>query len=508
MLQGRYRVEVISRTTGEFERHVCIVAPSAEAARQAVSNLGVIVGQAELLEVETPRASPPNSPLPSTTAAPHQRSVLPEVCGWIVAIIVLPVLGVLCLWLYQPDLFPGITKLANDVGLTEPDKPEVALQPAIPTPDPEPKFHSPVPREQSNVSASQAESAWSLEEPSDQRQPKQLAIVPPVPVPAPGSGYVIPISGVIGEECLYEGVADAIDSYVQVQTDYEYLVLEIDSPGGSVQEAFRIMEALAQCPGEKIALVNSEAISAAMYIAVCCDYILMAPGGAIGAATPYYDTPDGPRDISAKMLAARATHVAAAAELHGHPVHLIRAMIQPSTSVVTWPDPENGYLQSSPGCSDPLPPDHRCLDTEETVLALTTAEAISLRLAAPWDTAMQASLQLFEFGDYFARRALDAKQTKDKHRRDMNRALNRLVSWFEEAENLEADAIRSNYRYAEVRAAGLKLKRIREAIYDICDRMNEWGLADEYDDFWVEPALKDINTRLDDLEREHYRRWR
>ena len=60
----------------------------------------------------------------------------------------------------------------------------------------------------------------------------------------------------------------------------------IHTPGGRVDAAVRIRDALLRSKVPTIALIESEAISAGALIALAHDYIVIVPGGTIGAATP------------------------------------------------------------------------------------------------------------------------------------------------------------------------------------------------------------------------------
>jgi len=64
------------------------------------------------------------------------------------------------------------------------------------------------------------------------------------------------------------------------------VISELHTPGGRVDAAVRIRDALLRAKVPTIAFINSEAISAGALIALAHDYIVVVPGGTIGAATP------------------------------------------------------------------------------------------------------------------------------------------------------------------------------------------------------------------------------
>lgn len=94
---------------------------------------------------------------------------------------------------------------------------------------------------------------------------------------------VIPIEGAIARPLLYivrRGMKEAIDA------DAKAVVLDINTPGGELGVTLEIMEAMGKFPGEVIAYVNKEAISAGAFISAATDEIYFAPGSIIGAAAP------------------------------------------------------------------------------------------------------------------------------------------------------------------------------------------------------------------------------
>lgn len=99
----------------------------------------------------------------------------------------------------------------------------------------------------------------------------------------PARVVVIPIEGPIARPLLYivrRGMKEAIEA------DATAVVLNINTPGGEMGVTLEIMEALEKFPGETIAYVNREAMSAGAFISAASDEIYFAPGSIIGAAAP------------------------------------------------------------------------------------------------------------------------------------------------------------------------------------------------------------------------------
>lgn len=91
------------------------------------------------------------------------------------------------------------------------------------------------------------------------------------------------------DEVIELGLAPYIERVVKeanADEDAVAIVSEIHTPGGRVDAAVRIRDALIHSELPTVAFIHSEAISAGALIALAHDYIVMVPGGTIGAATP------------------------------------------------------------------------------------------------------------------------------------------------------------------------------------------------------------------------------
>src|SRR5688572_21207908 len=76
--------------------------------------------------------------------------------------------------------------------------------------------------------------------------------------------YVIPVREQIGSAVLYiirRGIKEAIEQKAGA------IILDMDTPGGSLGTTLEIMEAIGKFPGTSITYVNNEAISAGAFIA-------------------------------------------------------------------------------------------------------------------------------------------------------------------------------------------------------------------------------------------------
>ena len=131
----------------------------------------------------------------------------------------------------------------------------------------------------------------------------------------------VPVTGVVElglapfiERSLREAAAAGADA----------VVLDMDTPGGRIDAAQRISDALSDSPVPVYTLVNRRAISAGALIALSTDGIYMRPGSVIGAATPV----DGSgQKASEKIVSVMRSEMRALAEQAGLDPDVAAAMV-------------------------------------------------------------------------------------------------------------------------------------------------------------------------------------
>ncbi|MEA4883495.1 MAG: nodulation protein NfeD [Clostridia bacterium] len=134
--------------------------------------------------------------------------------------------------------------------------------------------------------------------------------------------YVVPINGQIEmgvSAFLARGIRDAQDA------DADALVIEIDTPGGLVDAAIKMRDAIVSSGIPTIAYVNSRAWSAGALITLACDVIAMAPGGSMGAAET--------RPKEEKYISAFRAEFEATAELRGRDPKVAGAMVDADVDI-------------------------------------------------------------------------------------------------------------------------------------------------------------------------------
>ncbi len=108
------------------------------------------------------------------------------------------------------------------------------------------------------------------------------------------------------------------------------VILHINTPGGRVDAAIRMRDALLDAKVDTIAFIDKEAYSAGALIALACRKIYMTGGAVIGAATPVNQRGQkvGEKYVSAIRKLFRAT-----AEHNGRPPQVAEAMVDEDVAI-------------------------------------------------------------------------------------------------------------------------------------------------------------------------------
>jgi membrane-bound serine protease (ClpP class) len=149
-------------------------------------------------------------------------------------------------------------------------------------------------------------------------------------VTAPADGtvvYRVPVTGVIEL-----GLAPFIErSLAEAEAaNAAAVILDIDTPGGRVDAAQRIVKALQDANIPTYALVNPHAFSAGAMIALATDAIYMRPGSVIGAATPV--TGEG-QTAPEKIVSAMRAEMRSLAERRGLDPRVAEAMVDETIAI-------------------------------------------------------------------------------------------------------------------------------------------------------------------------------
>ena len=110
-----------------------------------------------------------------------------------------------------------------------------------------------------------------------------LALPPGAGAQGAGPVYRIPVTGTI-EQGLAPFIVRSLREAARAGAPFA--ILDLDTPGGRVDAAERIADAVRDAELPVYAFVDRRAFSAGALIALACDSIFMRPGAVIGAATP------------------------------------------------------------------------------------------------------------------------------------------------------------------------------------------------------------------------------
>ena len=139
--------------------------------------------------------------------------------------------------------------------------------------------------------------------------------------------YRIPVNGVV-ENGLAPYIARSIREAEAAGAKAAYL--DIDTPGGRIDAAERISDALRNARIPVYAYVNPRALSAGALIAMSTNGIYMRPGAVLGAATPV----DGQGvKASEKLVSAMRAEFRAVAEQRGLDPRLAEAMVDENVEI-------------------------------------------------------------------------------------------------------------------------------------------------------------------------------
>lgn len=145
--------------------------------------------------------------------------------------------------------------------------------------------------------------------------------------PAKGEVVRVPVHGVI-ELGLSPFIARSIREAEAAGA--RAVILDIETPGGRIDAAQQIVNAIKEANVPVYAFVNRRAFSAGAMIALATDRIYMRPGSVIGAATPI--TGDGNK-ASEKIVSAMRSEMRALAEARKLDPRIAEAMVDENIGV-------------------------------------------------------------------------------------------------------------------------------------------------------------------------------
>lgn len=140
--------------------------------------------------------------------------------------------------------------------------------------------------------------------------------------------YVVDISGEIDL-----GLAPYLERVLNdaAEADAAAVLIEIDTPGGRLDAVLQMQDALLSSEVPTVAFVDRNAFSAGALVAIASETIYMAPGSAMGAATPI-DGATG-ETASEKVISAVTATFESTAEARGRDPQIAAAMVDPDIEI-------------------------------------------------------------------------------------------------------------------------------------------------------------------------------
>ncbi len=186
----------------------------------------------------------------------------------------------------------------------------------------------------------------------------------------------------VGGNITAEAIINAV-RYAGNHPDIHHVVFKMDTGGGALHHA-EAMEDIIEEHHEntEFHIVVQNAISAGIWTAFSCDTIFMCKAGTIGGATAYFQV--GDTAIVAGDIPWIAGRLELTAERNGYPPELIKPLMLMDSELHYWTETDGEKVLSNKAPAKPSSvQDYRFIDRKNTVLTLTSQDAIEIGIAKP-----------------------------------------------------------------------------------------------------------------------------
>ena len=157
------------------------------------------------------------------------------------------------------------------------------------------------------------------------------------------------------------------------------IIFDVDTPGGRVDSAVDIIDAIQDTEVPTIAYVNREAISAGAMISIACDQIVMVSGGTIGDSAPVSIQGE---EAGEKAVSYIRKTIKSTAERQGYNTHIAVAMVDKKRVLVRRVSGEIvSYLPDIYEDKRQNEEEMEVISAEGELLTLTTDEALEYGFA-------------------------------------------------------------------------------------------------------------------------------
>ena len=151
------------------------------------------------------------------------------------------------------------------------------------------------------------------------------------PQNATGEVRIIPISGEVSPT-----MASFIERAVESSQGASLVIFEMDTFGGRVDSALKIVDAISSLGVPSVAWVKTKAISAGALIALSADTLYMAPGTTIGDSAPLSVGQDGPQMLGEKFQSPLRAKFRALARKNGYSEALAESMVSEDLEILAF----------------------------------------------------------------------------------------------------------------------------------------------------------------------------
>lgn len=186
----------------------------------------------------------------------------------------------------------------------------------------------------------------------------------------------------VGHNITAEAIINSV-RYAGQHPDIHHVVFKMDTGGGALHHA-EAMEDIIEEHHEntEFHIVVQNAISAGIWTAFSCDTIFMCRAGTIGGATAYYQI--GDTAIVAGDIPWIACRLELTAERNGYPAQLIKPLMLMDSELHYWTESDGEkVLSNKPPAKRGDVENYRHLDRKNTVLTLTSQDAVEIGIAQP-----------------------------------------------------------------------------------------------------------------------------
>lgn len=310
----------------------------------------------------------------------------------------------------------------------------------------------------------------------------------------------VPLKGTFGQDIYPKSVAKALEW--ATENDVSDIVFRLDSPGGEVWAAQKIVEIMKRHEDELNyhALVE-RGISASIWPTFACETITMPPGSTLGGAVVYRMS-TGNAEVDSKMNSILEAELSADARARGHEPAVVAAMMIGSAELYAYRDSSKGGPwkltdDKREAYDDRRNREIRDLDARDTVLTLTDEDAIIYGVAEPLrDRSLDSFASVMGYAEYdnAGSRANDMAEEWQARCAQLRKDISLSISSVNNDYARAYSTTRISVRMANLNSAKKSLRKLQRLIDNAEDL--------EMDDVLIEFDAPDRDHMLEEIDKE------